>query len=323
MIQTLLIDSELNSRIELWRGASLADVETVIRAVYRQVLGNAHVMESERLHVAESQLQSGEITVRDFVRYVATSEFYRDRFFHNCYRYRAIELNFKHLLGRAPQDYHEMFAHSKILDTQGFEAEIDAYLESDEYINAFGDNVVPYYRGHRTQQGVNAAEFANMQQLFGGNAASDADVKPKLVRSLINSLSYNPQRPTDISSLLTQVLGLNNPPPPVEPPKYQPFYTSIESEPQHLQQTIQAQVNELEQLQAQLAELRPFASIGASQLSNITNPINLSESDALQNYVSNQAQQIASLREQIADARRLAIIGEARLNRWRSRVFTS
>ncbi|BAZ04026.1 phycobilisome rod-core linker polypeptide [Calothrix sp. NIES-3974] len=322
MITTLLRDSELNSPTELWPGASPTEVETVIRAVYRQVLGNTHVMESERLHVAESQLQAREITVRDFVRHVATSQLYRDRFFHNCYRYRGIELNFKHLLGRAPQDYQEMSVHSQILDQHGFEAEIDSYLESDEYMNAFGDHVVPFYRGHTTQVGVNAAEFAHMQQLFTGNATSDADTQPKLTRSLISALTYNPQKPTDVNSLLAQVLGLNNPPPAIEPPRYQPFYTEILPAPQQLRETIQAQAGELESLQAQLAELRPFASIGASQVSNFTNFVDLDKSQSWQDYADVQAQRIATLREQIADARRLATIGEARLNRWRSRVFT-
>ncbi|MEH1814266.1 MAG: phycobilisome rod-core linker polypeptide [Nostoc sp.] len=42
--------------IDLWPNRSNEDVETVIRSVYKQVLGNAYVMESERLSVAESQL---------------------------------------------------------------------------------------------------------------------------------------------------------------------------------------------------------------------------------------------------------------------------
>ena len=38
--------------IRLWSDHSEPGVEIVIRAVYQQVLGNAHVMESERLTVA-------------------------------------------------------------------------------------------------------------------------------------------------------------------------------------------------------------------------------------------------------------------------------
>jgi phycoerythrin-associated linker protein len=46
--------------------------------------------------VPESQLKQGIIDVREFVRQLAKLELYRSRFFDNVYRYRAIELNFKH-----------------------------------------------------------------------------------------------------------------------------------------------------------------------------------------------------------------------------------
>jgi len=42
-------------------------IDTTIRAVYKLVLGNPHVMESERLISAESKLTNGEISVREFV----------------------------------------------------------------------------------------------------------------------------------------------------------------------------------------------------------------------------------------------------------------
>ncbi|MEH2379215.1 MAG: phycobilisome rod-core linker polypeptide [Nostoc sp.] len=67
--------------IDLWPNRSHEEVETVIRAVYKQVLGNAYVMESERLSVPESQLKRGEIRVREFVRQVGKLELYRSRFF--------------------------------------------------------------------------------------------------------------------------------------------------------------------------------------------------------------------------------------------------
>ncbi|WP_228058218.1 phycobilisome rod-core linker polypeptide [Nostoc sp. LEGE 12447] len=59
-------------------------------------------MENERLTVPESQFKRSEISIRKFLRLVAKSELYTSRFFSNCPRYRAIELNFRHLLGRAP-----------------------------------------------------------------------------------------------------------------------------------------------------------------------------------------------------------------------------
>ena len=158
---------------ELVPGRSDEEVESIIRAVYRQVLGNAYVMESERATIPESQFKRGELSVREFVRAVAKSDVYRSRFFDTCPRYRYSELTFKHLLGRAPDGLEEMRYHSTILDTQGFEADIDSYLDSDEYQNAFGESIVPYYRGYKTQAGKNMVGFTHMFALARGSSSSD------------------------------------------------------------------------------------------------------------------------------------------------------
>ena len=159
--------------LELIPGRSEEEVESIIRAVYRQILGNAYVMESERASIPESQFKRGELSVREFVRAVAKSELYRSRFFESCPRYRFIELNFKHFFGRTPDGLEEMRAHSTILDTQGFEAEIDSYLDSDEYQNAYGEYFVPYYRGYKTQPGRNMVGFTHMFAMLRGASSSD------------------------------------------------------------------------------------------------------------------------------------------------------
>lgn len=164
---------EETPRIELIPGRSDEEVESIIRTVYRQVLGNAYVMESERATVPESQFKRGELSVREFVRALAKSDAYRSRFFDTCPRYRFIELNFKHLLGRTPDGLEEMRAHSTILDTEGFDAEIDSYLDSDEYQTAYGENIVPYYRGYKTQPGKNMVGFTHMFAMLRGASSSD------------------------------------------------------------------------------------------------------------------------------------------------------
>jgi hypothetical protein len=73
-----------------------------MNSLYKQVLGNAYVMDSERQIISESQFKLGEISVREFIRRLAKSDLYRSRFFESCARYRYIELTFRHLLGRAP-----------------------------------------------------------------------------------------------------------------------------------------------------------------------------------------------------------------------------
>ena len=154
-------------------GRSEEEVESIIRAVYRQVLGNAYVMESERATIPESQFKRGELSVREFVRAIAKSDAYISRFFETSPRYRFIELNFKHLLGRAPNGFEEMKAHSGILDNGGWEAEIDSYIDSDEYQNAYGEFIVPYYRGYKSQPGQTMVEFTHMFAMLRGASSSD------------------------------------------------------------------------------------------------------------------------------------------------------
>ena len=159
--------------LEYIPGSSEEELNTIIRAVYKQVLGNAYIMESERAGVPESQFRQGNLTVREFVRALGKSDLYRSRFFDTCPRYRYTELNFLHFLGRAPNDYDDMKAHSAILDEEGFEADIDSYIDSDEYQNAYGDNFVPYPRGYKSQPGQTMVEFTHMFALMPGAAGSD------------------------------------------------------------------------------------------------------------------------------------------------------
>jgi phycoerythrin-associated linker protein len=164
----------LDTPVELRPNSSLEDIGIVIRAVYKQILGNPHVMESERIVTAESQLTNGEITVREFVRAVAQSDFYRRRYFESCAPYRFVELNFKHLLGRAPLDQSELSDHIRLCIEQGYEAEIDSYLDSSEYQAKFGENIVPYYQGAQTQVGQKQASYNRTLSLYQGYAGVDS-----------------------------------------------------------------------------------------------------------------------------------------------------
>jgi phycoerythrin-associated linker protein len=157
---------------ENWMTSSDNDKAALIRSVYQQVLGRQYVMESERLDGPESLFRRGYLSVREFVRQVAKSGLYRDRFFTNCNPYRFIELNHKHLLGRAPQNKAEMLHHFTILQEQGYDAEIDSYLDSAEYQNRFGEEEVPYLHGWNYSVGQQGLQFSYMLQLTRGAAAS-------------------------------------------------------------------------------------------------------------------------------------------------------
>lgn len=163
--------------IELWPTSSLEDVQVVIRAVYKQVLGNPHVMDSERLTTLESQLCDRSISVREFVRGVAKSTFYRSRYFESCAPYRFVELNFLHLLGRAPQDQREISEHIVRCVAEGYDAEIDSYIDSSEYQAAFGENVVPYDRGKSSEANPKQVGYNHIFALDRGPAQIDSAVK--------------------------------------------------------------------------------------------------------------------------------------------------
>jgi phycoerythrin-associated linker protein len=178
-----------SGRVELRSNATEDDLQIVIRAVYRQVLGNQHIMESQRLTSAESLLRDGDITVRGFVRAVAKADLYRTLFFASSSPYRFIELNFKHLLGRAPQDQTEIARHVLIYNEQGYDAEIDSYLDSEEYIDNFGENVVPYIRGSSSQTGIKNVGFNRTFSLVRGDATSDSSNCAKLISDLGANLS--------------------------------------------------------------------------------------------------------------------------------------
>lgn len=160
-------------KIELRPNATKEDIETVIRAVYRQVLGNDYLMKSERLTSAESLLKDRNLTVREFVRAVAKSELYKTKFFYNSFQTRLIELNYKHLLGRAPYEESEVIFHLDLYEREGYDAEIDSYIDSEEYKNHFGDNIVPYYRGFQFETGARTVGFSRMFRLYRGYANSD------------------------------------------------------------------------------------------------------------------------------------------------------
>jgi len=58
----------------------MTDSTAVIRAAYRQVFGNAHLMDEERCASAESLYVNGDLTVQGLVTAFAQSDTYRRLF---------------------------------------------------------------------------------------------------------------------------------------------------------------------------------------------------------------------------------------------------
>jgi hypothetical protein len=167
--------------------ADAQEIEQVIRACYKQVFGNTYILESDRLTTAESLLRNRSISVREFVRLLAKSDLYRSRFFEKTSNNRFIELNFKHLLGRAPYDHGEIQEHFGLYCAKGYAAEIDSYIDSDEYRALFGEDIVPYFRGFKYQTSQAAAAYPRMLKLWSGDAGSDTDRNRNGQRTLVTT----------------------------------------------------------------------------------------------------------------------------------------
>ncbi|AVH70717.1 phycobilisome rod-core linker polypeptide [Nostoc sp. 'Lobaria pulmonaria (5183) cyanobiont'] len=187
--------------IELRPNTSESELQTLIQAVYKQVLGNAHLLESERLATAESQLRDRKISVREFVNAVAKSELYQSLFFNSSSQYRFIELNFKHLLGRPPADQAEIAEHVRIYNEQGYDGEIESYIDSNEYQQNFGENIVPYVRSTSSQIGIKNVTFNRTFSLVRGFASSDTDRKAKLIGDIGSNFPTSIKAPAAGSSV--------------------------------------------------------------------------------------------------------------------------
>ena len=126
--------------------------EAVIQATYRQVFGR-DVFGSQRQVVAETQLKGGKITLREFIRQLAKSRPFRQMYWETLYITKAIEYIHRRLLGRPTYGRREMAQYYDLCAHQGFYALIDSLMDSAEYKQVFGDDVVPYER-YLTPRGV-------------------------------------------------------------------------------------------------------------------------------------------------------------------------
>ncbi|MEM9264830.1 MAG: phycobilisome rod-core linker polypeptide [Cyanobacteria bacterium P01_F01_bin.13] len=123
---------------------SSTDIDDLIEAAYRQIF--FHAFKADREQFLESQLRSSQITVRDFVRGLLLSNTYRNSFYKMNNNYRFVEQTVQRVLGRDIFGKEETLAWSIIVATKGIEGFVDVLLDSDEYLENFGDDILPYQR---------------------------------------------------------------------------------------------------------------------------------------------------------------------------------
>lgn len=122
------------------------DLDVLIGAAYRQIFNEQQMTVSARQIALESQFRSGQITVRDFIRGLATSDQFRRRNYDTNNNYRFVQMCVQRILGRDVYSEKEKIAWSIVLATKGLNAFIDELLGSEEYVTNFGFTTVPYQR---------------------------------------------------------------------------------------------------------------------------------------------------------------------------------
>jgi len=139
-------------------------VENVINAAYRQIFERdlAPFTIKREFTSLQSRVSNGEITVKEFIQGLGYSDLYLKEFYAPYPNTKVIELGTKHFLGRAPLTQREIQKYNQILATQGIRAFIESLVESMEYLQAFGEDTVPY----RRYPTLPAANFPNTEKLY-------------------------------------------------------------------------------------------------------------------------------------------------------------
>ena len=140
--------SERRPIYALKTGLGTVEKEDAIRAAYRQVFErDIKRAYSQSISDLESKVKNGEISMKEFIRRLAKSPLYRKQFYEPFINSRALELAFRHTLGRGPSSREEVQKYFSIVSEGGLPALIDALVDSQEYADYFGEETVPYIRG--------------------------------------------------------------------------------------------------------------------------------------------------------------------------------
>ncbi|MEA5619725.1 phycobilisome rod-core linker polypeptide [Cronbergia sp. UHCC 0137] len=123
-----------------------ADIDAIIWAAYRQIFSEHLILKSNRQLFLESQLRNRAINVRDFIRGLGKSEVFRTQVADTNTNYRLVDIILKRFLGRATYNKAEEIAWSIVIGQQGLNGFIDALLDSEDYLQNFGDDIVPFQR---------------------------------------------------------------------------------------------------------------------------------------------------------------------------------
>jgi phycobilisome core-membrane linker protein len=165
---------EQTKTFKLTQAGDPVQLKNVVRAAYRQVFERdiePYIVDNEFTALV-SKLANREINLKEFIEGLGGSKLYIKEFYTPYPNTKVIELGTKHFLGRAPLDQAEIRKYNKILASDGIKAFVNAMVNSAEYLQAFGEDVVPYNRFLT----LPAANYPNTQTLYNKLTKQDSTV---------------------------------------------------------------------------------------------------------------------------------------------------
>nr|YP_009313260.1 Phycobilisome rod-core linker polypeptide [Dichotomaria marginata]SCW21514.1 Phycobilisome rod-core linker polypeptide [Dichotomaria marginata] len=121
-------------------------MDEIIWASYRQIFSEHQILKSNGEYFLESQLRFNQIKVRDLIKGLLLSDAFRTLNYDVNNNYRFVEMCIQRVLGRDVYNEREKYAFAVIIGSKGLESFIDILLNSEEYLENFGDSTVPYQR---------------------------------------------------------------------------------------------------------------------------------------------------------------------------------
>nr|YP_009402772.1 phycobilisome rod-core linker protein [Compsopogon caeruleus]ARX96121.1 phycobilisome rod-core linker protein [Compsopogon caeruleus] len=125
---------------------SSSDMDEIIWAAYRQIFSEHQILSYTKQTVLESQIRFNQIAVRDFIKGLLKSDSFRKLNYDVNNNYRFVELCVQRALGRDVYSEREKIAWSIVIVQEGINGFVDKLCNSNEYLENFGDNIVPYQR---------------------------------------------------------------------------------------------------------------------------------------------------------------------------------
>ena len=141
---TNTVRTELTGSSEGGADTYRSNIDSLLEQAYQQIF--FHAMQSDREPFLESQLRSGNITLRDFIRGLLLSERFQQGYYQCSTNYRMVDQVVGRVLGRPVHGEAERLAWSIVIGEKGFTTFVDTLLDSDEYMSCFGYDLVPQQR---------------------------------------------------------------------------------------------------------------------------------------------------------------------------------